>query len=332
MFKGGRRPNDPSKPRLRIGPYLRTAQVTPPRVDWLSQVKQWPMYDNDKYGDCVWATIGHQIQALTTYGQGNTIVVHDASLLSAYSAVTGFDPTKPSTDQGTVVQDALNYWRKTGIEGHQILAFAQVDHTNRAEVEAAINVFGSVHVGLNFPQSAMDQFNAGRDWDTIARDGGVIGGHAVPVGSYDDTTGFDGTVSWARQLRMSQSFWNKYVEEAWIVITKDWLNANGLSPEGVDLYGLGQEFSVRTGQPNPFPKPAPTPTPTPVPTPTPTPSPTPTPVPVPTPVPSGEPPADLAADKVLAGSVRAWASAWHVSGTANDVATAIKAWLKSRNL
>lgn len=322
-FKGGRLPNDPSKPRLRIGPYLRaTASTVPPRVDWLSNVKQWPMYANDKYGCCVWSCIGHQIQALTTYGQGNTIVVHEAALLNAYSAVTGFDPNKPNTDQGTVVQDALNYWRKIGIEGHQILAFAQVDHTRRAEVEAAINVFGNVHVGVNFPQSAMDQFDAGKDWELVARDGGIIGGHAVPVGSYDETTGFDGTVSWARQLRMSQAFWNAYVEEAWIVITKDWLNANGLSPEGVDLYGLGQEFTARTGQPNPFPAPSPTPAPTPSPVPTPT----------PTPAPGGEPPADLAADKMLANAVRAWANSWHVGGAANDVATAIKTWLKLRKL
>jgi hypothetical protein len=328
LFKGGRLPNDPSKPRLRIGPYLRTVSApVPQRVDWLSKVTQWPMYANDRYGDCVWATIGHQIQALTTYGQGNTIVVHESSLLNGYTAVTGFNPNDPSTDQGTVVQDALNYWRKSGVEGHQIIVFAQVDHTNRTEVEAAINTFGSLHVGINFPLSAENQFNAGKDWDRVTQDGGIIGGHAVPVGSYDDATGYNGTVSWARQLRMSKAFWDAYVEEAWIVITKDWLNANGLSPTGVDLYGLGQEFSARTGQPNPFP--APTPTPSPVPTPTPSPTPTPTPAPTPTPVPQ---PADLVADKTLADATRKWADAWHMSGSANDVAQALKAWLKARKL
>src|SRR5581483_817640 len=105
----------------------------------MSKVTTWPMYDNDEFGDCVWAAIGHQIQAFSAYGFGTVITVTNADVLAGYSAVTGFKPNDPSTDNGTVVQDALNYWRKTGIAGHKILAFAQVNHRNRTECEAAAN-------------------------------------------------------------------------------------------------------------------------------------------------------------------------------------------------
>jgi hypothetical protein len=42
-------------------------------------------------------------------------------------------------------------------------------------------------------------------------------------------------------------------EEAWVVVTPEWLSAVGVTPTGLDLYGLGEEFSRLTGEPNPIP-------------------------------------------------------------------------------
>ncbi len=321
-FKGGRLPNDPSKPRLRLSPHLNlAAPVAPPISDWMTKVTQWPMYDNDRYGCCVWATIGHQIQALSAYGLGTIITVTDDDVIKGYEDVTGFDPKKPSTDQGTVVQDALGYWRKTGIAGHKILAFAQVNHRNRAECEAAANVFGNLHVGINFPNSAMDQFNRGMTWDVVYNDGGIDGGHAIMIGAYNHANKLWDPVTWARRIHMTQAFWDRYVDEAWVVVAPEWLDATGHSPEGVDLYGLGQDLSDLTGQPNPFPSPGPAPTPTPVPTPSPTPVPTPTPGPV----------DNLEADQKFASVLKPWVAKRHV-GSNNDVARAANEWLVDRNL
>jgi hypothetical protein len=58
-----------------------------------------------------------------------------------------------------------------------------------------------------------------------------------------------------------------------VILTQDWIEANGATPQGIDLYSLGQDFTALTGSPNPIPQPAPQPTPTPVPTPTPQPTP-----------------------------------------------------------
>ena len=46
---------------------------------------------------------------------GTTVPFSDFSVLSDYSAVTGFDPADPATDQGTDVQDAATYRRVTGL-------------------------------------------------------------------------------------------------------------------------------------------------------------------------------------------------------------------------
>lgn len=258
----GRLPHDPNRDTLKLTPrLLGTVPPNPAVVDWLSKVQSWPMYGNDRYGDCVWAMIGHLIQAWTTYGQGKTVTVDEAALLEGYSDVTGFDPRDPSTDQGTVIADALSYWHKTGIAGHKILAYAQVDHTNRQELDSALNLFGGLCLGINFPRSAMDQFNNGQIWDVVVNDGGIEGGHAVHHGYYQTATVDERVVTWGAVQDMTDRWWAKYVEEAWVVITEEWLSATGLSPEGLDLHGLGEDFAQLTGEVNPFPAPQPGPSP-----------------------------------------------------------------------
>src|SRR3954470_7477044 len=120
-FKLGRKPNDPSKPRLSLGGFLRDTAGYPSKRDWLSQVDNWPMYLNDRIGDCTCAGAGHIIQSASTYGQGQTITISDDDVLRAYIANSGYDPRTGANDNGAVMQDVLNYWRKEGIGGHKIL-------------------------------------------------------------------------------------------------------------------------------------------------------------------------------------------------------------------
>jgi hypothetical protein len=317
--KLGRRPNDPDKPRLRLAPRLDTTVPAPPAlVDWLDKVQSWPMYANDRYGDCVWAMIGHAIEAYTTYGKGDTVTISEADVLKSYSDVTGFNPDDPSTDQGTVIQDALNYWKTTGVGGHQIKAFAQVDHTNPDEVKAALNLFGVLLVGVNFPASAMDQFNAGQPWDVLDNDGGIEGGHAIHVGHADTDNVTYNLVTWGAVEGMTSAWWAEYVEEAWIAVTDDWLSEAGTSPGGLDLYGLGEDLSALTGEPNPFPAPEPTPVPAPTPTPEP-------------PAPSPEPVDDLEADQKFAGTLHHFVrNPWLYSP--HHLALVARKWLDARGL
>lgn len=256
--KLGRKPHDPSRTVLTLDEFLdpRTAipTVVPATtvVDWTSLVAQWPMYNNDQYGCCVWAAMGHMLEAWTTYASHVTLEVPAAALLTGYSTVTGFDPaqTKPDgsnpTDNGTVLADALAYWQKTGIAGHKILAYAQIkDFTN---IETALRVFGALMVGVTVSQSAMDQFDAHAPW-TVVGGSPTLGGHCVHVG-------FDGTdfrcVTWGAVQEISLPWWQQCVDEVWVPITPEWLSAAGSTPSGLDLAGLGRAYTELTGQPDPF--------------------------------------------------------------------------------
>lgn len=264
-------------PRLHLGTYLTTSLPAPPTsVDWYSEITDWPMYGNADWGDCVEAEIGHHEEVFTGYGQGHAVEVTDDDVLAVYSAVTGFDPNagppgNNPTDQGTNIQDALAYWVKSGIAGHKVAAFASVDFTNLTQVRTALALLGPLSVGVNFPSSAMDQFNAGQPWDVVADDGGIVGGHCICLVGYD--ADFYYVVTWGKVQKLTEAWWKAYVEEAWVPVSTEWVNSAGKDPEGVDLATLGEEFAEITKSADPFPTPTPQPPAPPSPAPTPTPAP-----------------------------------------------------------
>lgn len=277
-FRLGKAPAQPARPQLRLSRVLHEANLPapPPAVDWQDDRIVWPMYGNDSWGDCVWAETGHAVNQLTFYGQGAEVQPTDADILKGYSDVTGFDPNagppgNNPTDNGTYVQDAMKYWRKTGVGGHKIVAYASLDVGNLDEIRHAIALFGSISVGLSFPASAMTQFNRGEVWDVV-RGARVEGGHCVLAGAYDKDG--VGIVTWGAETKMTWRFWQKYVDEAWVYLDEEGLTKAGSYFAGApSLYALGAEFAELTGDPNPIPSPRPTPVPSPPPAPTPSPAP-----------------------------------------------------------
>lgn len=263
VFRPGVLPNDPHKARLVLGPRLKTTTtITPPAfADWGKAVKSWPMDGNADWGDCVFAMIGHGIQ-LWTANASKEVVPSVSDLLAAYSEVTGFNPYAGPpghnpTDEGTVLQDAFDYWRKSGIAGHKIVAFAEVDHTSEAEMQAACAVFGALLVAIDFPAVAMYQFTHDEPWDVVRNDGGSQGGHAVLGVKYDTASGLWYWITWGKAQPVTFDFVKKYVTEAWVAISREWVDATGHTPAGLDLHGLGEDFAALTDSPNPFPGPNP---------------------------------------------------------------------------
>lgn len=264
-FRGGRLPNDPAKPRLRLAQFLTPAALAEPpaAVNWDAAVDSWPLYGNSDWGDCVWAMAGHAIQAWTA-NAGTEATVTDADVLRGYSDVTGFDPNagppgNNPTDRGTVIQDALSYWRKTGIGGHRILAFAEVDVRDETQMQQAAALFGLVLLGMNFPASAMTQFDHGQPWDLVAHDGGIEGGHAILGARYDTAAKQWHVITWGAEQPVTFAFIGKYFEEAWVAASQEWVKVTGGAPSGLDVPALNVAFHDLTGEPGPFTPPGPPP-------------------------------------------------------------------------
>lgn len=214
-------------------------------------VSDWGMLGNDRAGDCVWAggdhetEIGNAVANLAKPEAERRIVTfNDSCALGDYSAVTGYDPsqTQPDgsnpTDQGTEVAAALSYRRHTGLidaagERHKIAAYVELEPGNYEHVIEALYLFGVVGIGIEFPVSAMDQFNRGKPW-TVVRSS-TEGGHYVPLvgraGRYLDV------VTWGRVQRMTKTFFERYCDEAFAILMPEYLGS-GKTPEGFDLQAL----------------------------------------------------------------------------------------------
>lgn len=261
--KLGKLPAQPARPQLRLTARHLAAQLRleapPAEVD--NGRGSYPMYGNDEYGDCVEAGLGHQVGQITEYSGGTEALFTTADILAAYSAITGFDAGDPSTDQGTYTQDAMTWWRKTGLYGHAIVLFASIDLTDTTLLRQCIELFGAVGIGFNFPAFAMDQFNAGQPWDVQKKNATIEGGHYVIATGYDAK--YLRTKTWGTGQDMSWAFLAKYADEAWVVLDDEMVGPLGSFRDGLDLYSLGEDFAALTGQSNPFPEPDPTPEPTP---------------------------------------------------------------------
>jgi len=201
------------------------------------------MYLNDVYGDCVIAAAGHAIQEWTAYA-GSEVTITDADILAGYEAVGGYVPGDASTDNGCDMLSALQYWKATGFGGHKIAGFVSVDPTNQAEVEQAIYLLGNVYMGIALPLSAQDQ--TAWKFTGITGDGspGSWGGHCVIANSYASGpyTGVT-VITWGAPLWASWKFVRRYVDECYAIITTDWLNSLGQSPEGFDLDQLRADLA-----------------------------------------------------------------------------------------
>ena len=53
-------------------------------------------------------------------------------------------------------------------------------------------------------------------------------------------------VTWGKLMRMTWSFWGAYGDEAYAVLSSDWLNPNHKSPGGFDIAALTQDLRAVT--------------------------------------------------------------------------------------
>jgi hypothetical protein len=229
---------------LALGRYIDTAELPPPpdAFDEAARVGDWPMYANDRVGDCTTAAAGHMIEAWTAAAHGSALEISERAVLDAFDAVKVVDPL--TGEEGAIELDVLVYWRKHGIGGHRIGAFARLPVHDHAIVRAAAWLFGGVYVGLQLPLSARDQ----EVWDwtgSLSGDArpGSWGGHAVDVVAYD-AAGLT-VVTWGRLKRMTWSFWDRYCDEAYALLSQDFLEA-GRAPNGFDLRALEQDLRLVT--------------------------------------------------------------------------------------
>ena len=241
-MKLGKLPAKRSAQSLCLSNYMKASAVPFPQKHAWERPIPYGMLANDRIGDCTCAAAAHMVmnwQAVANAGTPCTFT--DEQVVKAYSDITGYDPATGANDNGAVELDVLAYWQKTGFAGHKILGKATLDLHNVDQVKAATYLFGGVYIGFSVPAFVMEDTGK-HHWRPQTNDSSIIGGHAVPVFGY----GRDGctNVSWGELYTMNWDFWLEYVDEAYAVISEDWIKKSGLSPVGVDVEGLVQDLHL----------------------------------------------------------------------------------------
>jgi hypothetical protein len=246
LFKGGKLPPVHKPCHVALSDHLVAAHEWPPVPprgwEFAVPADEMNILGNDVYGDCAPAGAYGlaQIQSCNSTPDDPIVPTTD-EVLHLYQDVTGFDPDDPATDQGTVLTDLLDFWQKTGFEVthrsgrkslSQIVGWASLDISSFALMRWAAYTFGGSYLGIQCPQQCEQNTT---NWN-FKPGFKIAGGHCIVQAGEGSQGGK--MRSWGLWIPASAEFMGAYIDEGHIVITKDWLNAQGKSPTGLDLNGL----------------------------------------------------------------------------------------------
>jgi len=190
-------------------------------VDVTSGITDWRMLGNgpdptctvrpDGCGDCTFAGREHYKMAKAAAAGETEQWESSNALVEEYLA---YDHGQ---DEGAVIADLLMSWYDAG----KILAFAPVDHTDKAEMDAAMQAFNGLYVGVSLTSDADELFQEGLPW-TLANgeQPDPSEGHCI-VKVKASGQGLDGYVTWGAEQPATEGWSAACLDEAWVIITSD---------------------------------------------------------------------------------------------------------------
>jgi hypothetical protein len=210
-------------------------------VDVTGGIANWGMLGNGPdpactthptgVGDCTFAGRQHYRMAKAAAAGQTETWESSNDLVTEYLA---YDHGK---DRGANIADLLLHWYRAGT----ILAFAPVDHTNPAEVDAAMAAFSGVYAGVNLTDDADKLFDQQQPWTTAnGEQADEQDGHCI-VKVKADGSQYDGWVTWGALQESTLPWTAACLDEAWVIITQE-------DSANVNLAALRADIDALRGQ------------------------------------------------------------------------------------
>lgn len=216
-----------------VAQYLTVKPPQPRASVPVPPVSSWPMDGNDANGDCVFAAKEHDIRAFNALVGTKDATPSEQQVVDLYYKLTGGE------DTGYVISNALALWHRSGLWANKIVGYAPVKAKSLVDLHLAIDLFGLADIGIQVPQSVMEQFDAGKPW-TVVKNSPIEGGHDIILVGYDQHVVYG--VSWGEVVEITYPFIANYMDEAWAIIGQEYQTA-GHGPK-LDLASLEKDLPL----------------------------------------------------------------------------------------
>ena len=166
-------------------------------------------------GDCVFAMISNAIRLANAVAGNPTVPIDGKQAIAAYSEVTGYVLDDESTDQGTDMHTALDWWRTRGFADatgrrHTLDAYVTLDLGNLTEELEALYLFDvGIAVGVVVSPNMQEEFAEGKPWTET---GQTEEGHAILLDGRREYLKFE---SWARDQEASGAWFKAQADEVY---------------------------------------------------------------------------------------------------------------------
>lgn len=251
----GKKPARPEAVSLKFSKVFNISKIPVPPKHFghenLLPTGSWGMLGNDMCGDCVWAGAAHEHLLWMTAGGLPRATFTNETVLSDYSAVTGYSPNIDGSDSGTDVLEAAAYRKNVGIldaagNRHKIDAFVSIKAGALDQLALSTWLFGVTGVGVVCPASMEDQFDAGEVWDVVPGDA-VDDGHYIPCVGLNSAGNFV-FVSWGKLQAATPRWVTEYMDEGLSYLDQEMIRATTkMSRENFDYATLVQYLAAETG-------------------------------------------------------------------------------------
>jgi hypothetical protein len=232
------RTHNPHIPKL---DRLLASATPPPAPDNIDYTLGLPvdlgMMLNNTLNDCSCAAFYHARQVWTFNATGKLLEIPDTHVKLLYQQACGYDPTQPGPGPGGCCQAVLTHLLQSGapcgdklIEHEKIAAFVEVNHCDIPTIKHIIADCGVCYVGIRVPHSlTMSGEPVPAVWDyNPAVNNMIVGGHAVVLAGYDEKT--LRVISWGQLYTMTWNFFLAFVDEAYAIVHRPWIDAKHNTP------------------------------------------------------------------------------------------------------
>lgn len=193
---------------------------------------------NTEVGLCVHASFAHLLNHVRMHNKSGPLVTED-EVKAVYHERTGWDPEIDATDVGCYLDIELKHFKNVGFFGSKILAFVELDPSDRDQIAFACSNLGGVLFGFGLPKSIQDQ---GDTWQTDPNSNAEVdkpwslGGHAIFCP--DSSPYLDTGMTWGNYQCWTDQWRCRYASQAHAVVLEECADKLRSPLSGLDLDGL----------------------------------------------------------------------------------------------